>query len=860
MSSEDPRQVHLAATRTDVHIINGEKLKELHGEMKVFKSNDAPGISKRMRKHVDAPINLALKLNAPVVLTVNLSHKLVNGLSGYVKEMNDSDVVVYFPDLKEMHTIGPYNFFVYSAKQKRNIFVTSQIPLILAFSLTIHKSQGMTLDSVCIECAGAFQAGQISVALGRVRAAKDITVMNFRPSLCPPHPPVVNAFYGTQSETVTANQSCCKLKLPACSSSVDVTSPVMESNADGSHPDETVPDSETEDDCDDDSAPNNAYYLFCDDPQTNPQIQYPDELNGAYMRSAMVIDDPFTDTHTLMNECLEDISDFDLFNWGRYLYNHIATHSALKYTKVGDTKQINAVVHDFTNVFTQSPEFRSSASSLFRIPLSSVQQHHVSLSMSALLAIQDLYFACRAKVDNPTDTAPSTVNIPAIGCDAKIRYVAGMCVGRVIYKECDFVCRNIHTDDTKVKQKRDLVCSLKKHVYNTIHIAQCETSHPLSLTEIVHRQSKYGHLTIVDDRLFQLFKEFDNHLHSHLNMNTMRFNDDKFFDALLSNTLHDVMTETDVCTSCPDFSASLLRPVFAKYLRVCLKELGIRITNTLNIKKKVAHRKQVLLDECTVPKFTKIDTQQTVANKPSLPQAVSATAEDVTIPAECTASPSADIHSLSTTEPTSNEEYHCAMCKGPYVANRLNWIECTSCQQWLHRKCDSTLKTQKKWKAVIGDGAVYHCPQCRKGEWNHRMRVLTYLRNCGEVIVIRIVHDLLFTPAWVLSWTFRGCGHGQWEALPLRDTGAWPSTMAGIAFLQQGMAFKTSHNITQIYIINRVPTALQNSPKITFSANSVKTQAISQILSQFEILSKHHAKLRQFYHGSGSFGWNGFIN
>ena len=293
LSSEDPRQVHLAATRTDVHIINGEKLKELL---------------------VDAPINLALKLNAPVVLTVNLSHKLVNGLRGYVKEMNDSDVVVYFPDLKEMHTFGPYNFFVYSAKQKRNIFVTSQIPLILAFSLTIHNSQGMTLDSVCIECAGAFQAGQISVALVRVRAAKDITVMNFRPSLCPPHPPVVNAFYGTQSETVTANQSCCKLKLPACSSSVDVTSPVMESNADGSHPDETVADSETEDDCDDDSAPNNAYYLFCDDPQTDPQIQYPDELNGAYMGSAMVIDDPFTDTHTLMNQCLEDISHFDLFN------------------------------------------------------------------------------------------------------------------------------------------------------------------------------------------------------------------------------------------------------------------------------------------------------------------------------------------------------------------------------------------------------------------------------------------------------------------------------------------------------------------------------------------------------------------
>ena len=64
-------------------------------------------------------------------------------------------------------------------------------------------------------------------------------------------PPVVNVFYGTKSETVNANQSC--------SNSVDVTSPVIESHADGSHPEETVPDSKTEDDCDDDSAPNNVY-------------------------------------------------------------------------------------------------------------------------------------------------------------------------------------------------------------------------------------------------------------------------------------------------------------------------------------------------------------------------------------------------------------------------------------------------------------------------------------------------------------------------------------------------------------------------------------------------------------------------
>ena len=168
--------------------MNGERLKEMEGEMKVFRSQDGTAISKQMRKQVDAPCNLAVKINAPVVLTVNLSHKLVNGLSGYIKAMGNEDVDVYFPDQKEVHTISRHNFFVYCKIQGKNVFVTSQLPLMLAFALTIHKSQGMTLSSVCVDCAGAFQAGQISVALGRVRAPEHISVRNSKipsPTLTP---------------------------------------------------------------------------------------------------------------------------------------------------------------------------------------------------------------------------------------------------------------------------------------------------------------------------------------------------------------------------------------------------------------------------------------------------------------------------------------------------------------------------------------------------------------------------------------------------------------------------------------------------------------------------------------------------
>ena len=413
-----------------------------------------------------------------------------------------------------------------------------------------------------------------------------------------------------------------------------------------------------------------------------------------------------------MNETLDTVSDFDLFNWGKYLFYHIATVSASRYTKFGDTKQINNAVHDFTHVFPQTDEFKSSVASLFGIPIHYIEQHHHSLSITALLRIQDLYFHTRAVTHQTDDLASNSLCIPAMGSDSKVRYVAGMCVGRVIHKECEFLCRNIHTESDQLSKKRLLVMTLRKHLYNTIHIAQSESSYPESLLEITHRQSKYGHLTIVDDLLFTQFKEFDRHLHPHLTVNALRFHDDHLFSTLLNNTMDDMFTESNV--NIPEcFTFDILKPVFSKYLRVCLKELGVRITSKLNVKKKMAHRKQVLLEECTGNKVPKSGSEASSVKPSTSSQGIPQIPKDITAASvDSLACPST--HDNDTTDEL--EECKCILCGAPYVKNRLNWIECTQCKLWLHRKCDKSLKPQKRWKAAIADGAIYHCPVCIKGE------------------------------------------------------------------------------------------------------------------------------------------------
>jgi ATP-dependent DNA helicase PIF1 len=57
-----------------------------------------------------------------------------------------------------------------------------QIPLKLAWALTIHKSQGSTLDRAEIDVSEAFADGQTYVALSRVRSLKALKIRSFSPS------------------------------------------------------------------------------------------------------------------------------------------------------------------------------------------------------------------------------------------------------------------------------------------------------------------------------------------------------------------------------------------------------------------------------------------------------------------------------------------------------------------------------------------------------------------------------------------------------------------------------------------------------------------------------------------------------
>ncbi len=67
----------------------------------------------------------------------------------------------------------------------------SQIPLRLAWAITIHKSQGMTLDAAEIDLGDAFEPGMGYVALSRVRTLKGLKLMNLNEMALTVHPKIL---------------------------------------------------------------------------------------------------------------------------------------------------------------------------------------------------------------------------------------------------------------------------------------------------------------------------------------------------------------------------------------------------------------------------------------------------------------------------------------------------------------------------------------------------------------------------------------------------------------------------------------------------------------------------------------------
>lgn len=142
---------------------------------------------------------ISLSVSTQVMCCVNIDvvgNGVCNGSRGIVVGFLRGAPVVKFLNGVEM-VIEPHVWDV-----GKRLYVT-QIPLILAWAITIHKSQGASLDCASVDIgSNVFECGQIYVALSRLRSAKHLWIENLDIHKIKAHPAVI-AYYDevTRDET-----------------------------------------------------------------------------------------------------------------------------------------------------------------------------------------------------------------------------------------------------------------------------------------------------------------------------------------------------------------------------------------------------------------------------------------------------------------------------------------------------------------------------------------------------------------------------------------------------------------------------------------------------------------------------------
>ncbi|SPJ72686.1 related to PIF1 protein precursor [Fusarium torulosum] len=228
----------LFSTRNEVEGSNERRLRDLPGTTRRYEAQDfgKEEVREKLLANMMAPKVIDLKMNAQVMLIKNLDESLVNGSLGKVigfsdektfdmappdefdeddsmakarkKLLNsfkrDSDASpsnVKYPVVQFMATDGTSRVILCQPEEWKVELPNgevqakrTQLPLILAWALSIHKAQGQTLERVKVNLGRVFEKGQAYVALSRATTQDGLQVLGFQKSKVMAHPRVID-FY-----------------------------------------------------------------------------------------------------------------------------------------------------------------------------------------------------------------------------------------------------------------------------------------------------------------------------------------------------------------------------------------------------------------------------------------------------------------------------------------------------------------------------------------------------------------------------------------------------------------------------------------------------------------------------------------
>lgn len=187
--AEKVAPTRLYTHNVDVDAENQRELDKLPGNDHTYqmRSSGKSSIVESLKKSILAPEKLVLKKKALVMFVKNaFDNGYVNGTLGIVEDFDGGGMPIVKTFSGKRIYVGPAEWLVEEDGKTRA--KVEQLPLRLAWAITVHKSQGMSLDAAEIDLSRAFVPGQGYVALSRLRKLSGLSLRGLNDMALKMHP------------------------------------------------------------------------------------------------------------------------------------------------------------------------------------------------------------------------------------------------------------------------------------------------------------------------------------------------------------------------------------------------------------------------------------------------------------------------------------------------------------------------------------------------------------------------------------------------------------------------------------------------------------------------------------------------
>lgn len=193
----------LYSHNVDIDAVNQQRLSELPHDIYEYEMETKGTAAKveQLQRSVLAPEYLELKIGAEVMFVANNAQAgFVNGTRGRVEDFDGDQPVVRLTDKNRRIKVEPHSWKLEEDGKVRA--EVSQYPLRLAWAITIHKSQGMSLDAAEIDLSRSFTPGMGYVALSRVRSLDGLFLNGINAMALKLHPDIYELDRSLKSKSI----------------------------------------------------------------------------------------------------------------------------------------------------------------------------------------------------------------------------------------------------------------------------------------------------------------------------------------------------------------------------------------------------------------------------------------------------------------------------------------------------------------------------------------------------------------------------------------------------------------------------------------------------------------------------------